>query len=73
MKGLNSTDWGCRESLPPRCRAADPGIAAPLAPFTTALPPELIERLHGAARELGLHKSLITATAIALVLDGEGF
>lgn len=73
MKGLNSTGWGCCESLPCRCRAADPATAALLAPFATGLPPELIERLRGAARALGLHESLITAVAIALFLDGEGF
>ncbi len=72
MKGLDGTDWRCRESLPPG-GSADPTIAVLLAPFSTGLPPELIERLRAAACELGLHESLIAAVAIALFLDGEGF
>jgi hypothetical protein len=44
-----------------------------LAPFSTGLPPELIDRLRGTTRELGLPESLIATVAIAVFLDGEGF
>lgn len=73
MKGLGSTNWRCRESLPPTSRPAAPAIAVLLAPFATGLPPELIDPLRSVASELGLPESLIAAVAIALFLDGEGF
>ena len=44
-----------------------------LAPFSTGPPPELIDRLRAAARELGLPESLTATVAIALFLEREGF
>lgn len=73
MKGLDRTSWGCREGHPYARRAADPAIAALLAPWSTGLPPELIERLRSSARGLRLHESLIAAVATALFLDAELF
>jgi len=65
-----------------RCGArAEPGLAthgAPptpllLAPFSTRIPPELLERLRVAAPQLGLHQSEIAAIAIDAFLVEQGF
>ena len=75
MKGLDDTSWRCGEALAPQCQAGAAGTAEPvlLAPFSTGLPPELIDRLRAAAHELGLPESVIATVAIALFLEGEGF
>ena len=75
MKGLDGTSWRCEEDRTPQCQAGVAGTAelVLLAPFSTGLPPELIDRLRAAARELGLPESLIATVAIALFLEGEGF
>jgi hypothetical protein len=44
-----------------------------LAPFSTQLPPELLERLRIAAPQLGLNQSEIAAAAIDALLSEEGF
>jgi hypothetical protein len=44
-----------------------------LAPFSTRLPPELLERLRVAAPQLGLRQGEITAAAIDRFLKESGF
>jgi len=44
-----------------------------LAPFSTRLPPELLERLRVAAPQLGLRQGEIAAGALDLFLADEGF
>jgi hypothetical protein len=44
-----------------------------LAPFSTRLPPELLERLRIAAPQLGLRQGEIAATAIDRFLSEYGF
>ena len=44
-----------------------------LAPFSTRLPPELLERLRIAAPQLGLRQGEIAAAALDLFLTEEGF
>jgi predicted DNA-binding protein len=44
-----------------------------LAPFSTRLPPELLERLRIAAPQLGLRQGEIAATAIDHFLKERGF
>jgi hypothetical protein len=44
-----------------------------LAPFSTRLPPELLERLRIAAPQLGLRQGEITAVAIDRFLKEHGF
>jgi hypothetical protein len=44
-----------------------------LAPFSTRLPPELLERLRVAAPQLGLRQGDIAATAIDRFLSEYGF
>ncbi len=48
-------------------------VSVALAPFSTRLPPELLERLRIAAPQLGLHQSEIAAAAIDALLSEEGF
>ena len=51
MKGLHGTSWRCGEVRSPERRgvATRPTVPALLAPFSTSLPPELLERLRVAA------------------------
>lgn len=74
MKGLHEQSWRCGEA-PSLCGAggARPIGPVPLAPFATALPPELLERLRAAAPKLGAGESAIAAAAIDLWLAEEGF
>ena len=44
-----------------------------LAPFSTRLPPELLDRLRVAAPQLGLRQGEIAAAALDLFLTEEGF
>ena len=44
-----------------------------LAPFSTRLPPDLIDRLRIAAPQLGLRQGEIAAAALDLFLTEEGF
>jgi hypothetical protein len=75
VKGLRVTSWRCGEarSLQHRCGAARPTPPALLAPFSTRLPLELLDRLRVAARQLGLCEREIAAEAIERLLDEEGF
>jgi len=75
VKGLDGASWRCEEDRPPQCQAGAARAGEPvlLAPFSTGLPPELIDRLRGTTRELGLPESLIATVAIAVFLEGEGF
>ena len=56
----------------PAAPAAVAGVAA-LAPFSTRLPPDLIERLRIAAPQLGLRQGEIAAAAIEGFLRDRGF
>jgi hypothetical protein len=51
-------------------RVAQPVV---LAPFSTRLPPEILDRLRLAAPRLGLRQGEITAAALHLFLAEEGF
>ncbi len=75
MKGLKARRWCCSETLAWQHRTGARPTTGPvlLAPFSTGPPPELIDRLRAAARELGLSESLIATVAIPLFLEGEGF
>jgi hypothetical protein len=75
VKGLDGTSWRCEEDRPPQCQAGAAGTAelVLLAPSSIGLPPDLIDRLRAAGRELGLPESLIATVAIAVFLEGEGF
>jgi hypothetical protein len=44
-----------------------------LTPFSTRLPPELLDRLRIAAPQLGLHQGEIAAAALDIFLAEEGF
>lgn len=44
-----------------------------LAPFSTRLPPDLLDRLRIAAPQLGLRQGEIAAAALDLFLTEEGF
>ena len=62
--------------LPARpLRQVDARPAGPvvLAPFSTRLPPELLDRLRVAAPQLGLHQGEFTAAALDVFLSEEGF
>jgi hypothetical protein len=48
-------------------------VGVVLAPFSTRLPPDLIERLRVAAPQLGLRQGDITATALDRYLAEQGF
>jgi hypothetical protein len=75
VKGLHRTSWQCGEARSPQHRrgAARPTAPALFAPFSTSLPPGLLERLRIAARRLGLCEREIAAEAIERLLDEEGF
>ena len=75
MKGSQGTAWRC-DQLPVRpLREADARRAGPLvlAPFSTRLPPDLLDRLRIAAPQLGLRQGEIAATALDVFLTAEGF
>ena len=75
MNGSQGTTWRCDE-LPARpLRGVDARRAGPvvLAPFSTRLPPELLDRLRIAAPQLGLRQGEIAAAALDIFLTEEGF
>lgn len=75
MKGLQEVRWRCGQ-LPARpFREVDARPASPLvvAPFSTRLPPELLDRLRVAAPQLRLHQGEIAAAALDIFLAKEGF
>jgi hypothetical protein len=75
VKALQGMHWQSAE-LPARpLRQVDARPAGPvvLAPFSTRLPPELLDRLRVAAPQLGLHQGEITAAALDVFLSEEGF
>jgi hypothetical protein len=75
VKELNARRWCCSETHAWQHRTGARRTAGPalLAPFSSGLPPVLLDRLRAAARDLGLPESLIATVAIALFLEGEGF
>jgi len=58
--------WRCERESPPPAGGIDARSAAPvvLAPFSTRIPPALLERLRQAAPRLGLRQGEITAAAL---------
>jgi hypothetical protein len=75
MKGSQGTTWQC-DQLPLRpLREVDARLAGPLvlAPFSTRLPPDLLDRLRIAAPQLGLRQGEIAAAALDSFLTAEGF
>ena len=75
MNGSQGTTWRC-DQLPARpLRQSTRDRAGPvvLAPFSTRLPPELLDRLRIAAPQLGLRQGEIAAAALDLFLTEEGF
>jgi hypothetical protein len=74
MKGSQANGWRCGEQL--RASNVDGRFASQpivLAPFSTRLPPEVLERLRVAAPQLGLRQCEIAAAALDLYLAEEGF
>jgi hypothetical protein len=75
MNGSQGTTWRCGQ-LPTRPlgevdgRRAGPVV---LAPFSTRLRPDLLDRLRIAAPQLGLRQGEIAAAALDLFLTEEGF
>ena len=75
MKGSQGTTWRC-DQLPARPLAGvDARRVGPvvLAPFSTRLPPDLLDRLRIAAPQLGLRQGEIAAAALDLFPTEEGF
>ena len=75
MNASQGTTWRCDGLAARPLRAVDARRAGPivLAPFSTRLPPELLERLRVAAPQLGLRQGEIAAAAPDLFLADEGF
>ena len=75
MNASQGTTWRCDELAARPLRGIDARRAGPvvLAPFSTRLPPELLERLRVAAPQLGLRQGEIAAAALDLFLAEEGF
>jgi hypothetical protein len=75
MKGSNGTQWWCRERPDRALRVLDARLAEPvvLVPFSTRLPPAVLDRLRVAAPQLGIRQAEITAAALDLFLSEEGF
>jgi hypothetical protein len=75
MNASQGTTWRCDELAARPLRGVDARRAGPvlLAPFSTRLPPELLERLRVAAPQLGLRQGEIAAAALDLFLAEEGF
>jgi hypothetical protein len=75
MNASQGTTWRCDELAAPPLRGIDARHVGRvvLAPFSTRLPPELLERLRVAAPQLGLRQGEIAAAALDLFLAEEGF
>ena len=75
MNASQGTTWRCDQLAARPLRAVDARRAGPivLAPFSTRLPPELLERLRVAAPQLGLRQGELAAAALDLFLVEEGF
>jgi hypothetical protein len=74
MKGSQGTQWRCGQ-LASRAQQREARFAGLVVdtPFSTRLPPELLERPRIAAPQLGLRQGEITAAALDLFLTAEGF
>jgi hypothetical protein len=75
MNGSQGTKWRCGQrpgQMLSECtaRGAQPVV---LAPFSTRLPPEILDRLRVAAPQLGLRQGEIAAAALDRFLVKEGF
>jgi hypothetical protein len=75
MNASQGATWRCGELATRPLRGVDARPARPvvLAPFSTRLPPELLERLRVAAPLLGLRQGEIAAAALDSFLTEEGF
>jgi hypothetical protein len=68
MKGSQGTTWRCGERPGQTLGAIAARVAQPLvvAPFSTRLPPEILDRLRVAAQQLRLGQGEITVPALDL-------
>ena len=75
MKGSQGTTWRCDQRLVRPNRDVDGRRVGPvvLAPVSSKLPPDLLDRLRIAAPQLGLRQGEIAAAALHLFLTEEGF
>jgi hypothetical protein len=75
MKGSQRAQWRCGDLARRPFREVEPRSARPivLAPFSTRLPPDVLDRLRVAAVQLGLRQGEITAAALDIFLTAEGF
>ena len=74
MKESSREKWRCG-ARPEGRFASEDGHPTPLllAPFSTRIPPELLDRLRIAAPQIGLHQSEIATIAIDAFLAEYGF
>jgi hypothetical protein len=70
MNGSQETRWRSGRKRASQGRRASPVV---LTPFSTRLPPDVLERLRVAAPQLGLRQCEIAAAALDLFLTEEGF
>lgn len=74
MNGSNHEHWRCEARTDQRAAAqVTHSTSLLLAPFSTRIPPELLERLRIAAPQIGLHQSEIATIAIDSFLAEYGF
>ena len=74
MDASNREQWRCgaRADRDSGAQGSQP-TSLLLAPFSTRIPPELLERLRVAAPQIGLHQSEIATIAIDAFLAEYGF
>ena len=74
MNESSREKWRCRaRGDRPHPTEAAQARSLLLAPFSTRIPPELLERLRVAAPQIGLHQSEIATIAIEAFLEEYGF
>ena len=73
MTGSSREQWRCGARAAQRIDVHDSPTSLLLAPFSTRIPPELLERLRIAAPQIGLHQSEIATIAIDAFLAEYGF
>jgi hypothetical protein len=74
MEASQGTHWLCGERSPRALREVEslPAAVVALTPFSTRLPPDVLERLRLAAPLLGLRQGEITAIALDRLLTENG-
>jgi hypothetical protein len=74
VKGSSREQWRCGARAHQRIDVhGESPTSLLLAPFSTRIPPELLERLRIAAPQIGLHQSEIATIAIDAFLAEYGF